>query len=203
MRSLLNYERSIFTTKEEVIDWLELYKISDYIIRPDLAVNCHGAVILHEYPEETLPVRFGIVAGDFDIGYSNLITLRGCPNTVGHRFSANKTAITNTDFCPNRIGCLIYAGADFSDNLGLTSICGLNATISYCKNYVDFSGCINIKSGGICTLCIDNLAWTYTTANMEMHQPMYMINTYQKRRDDIFECQNELISAGYEAYAQL
>ena len=62
--------------------WLKKYRIFyNYTINLDLTIDVDGNVNLHNYPDKELPdyIQFNIVKKTFDISFSNIISLRGCP----------------------------------------------------------------------------------------------------------------------------
>jgi len=69
-----------------------------YHIDDDLVVHTQGSVSVRRrgqvFPRNRLPIKFGVVGGDFDVVNSGLTTLENSPHTVGDTFmcSANQLA---------------------------------------------------------------------------------------------------------------
>ena len=71
------------TTREEVIQVCEKYRIENYTINNDLTIDVDGGVYLGEKDLKHLPLRFNYVSGDFSCYENKLKTLEGSPQTVG------------------------------------------------------------------------------------------------------------------------
>lgn len=69
--------------REDIIEWLTHYKIEHYVLRQDeqIIVDVHGSVDLShkKFKNHELPVQFGVVDGSFNIGFTNLKTMKGFP----------------------------------------------------------------------------------------------------------------------------
>ena len=92
MKHLTNYK--IFennspnfpTTKAEVIKACNRYGIGNYTINDDLSIDVDGDVGLNFKRLEYLPLRFNYVSGGFSCRRNILVSLEGCPQTVGENF---------------------------------------------------------------------------------------------------------------------
>ena len=83
-----NYNILEKTIKNLIIEWLNKYNIKNYNINNDLTINVNGNVDLYGYSESQLPdhIQFNEVNGYFNIGYSQIKTLKGCPKIVNGEF---------------------------------------------------------------------------------------------------------------------
>ena len=75
--------------KDELIkNWLGEHKIKNYTINDDWTIDVKGYVGLGWYKEEQLPdyIQFRKVSWDFYCMFSNLSSLKGCPEEVGGKF---------------------------------------------------------------------------------------------------------------------
>jgi hypothetical protein len=79
------------------------YGITNYTIDNGL-VNVNGNVYLKGYVLYELPVRFGIVTGDFNCSNNNLTTLKGSPKEVHGDFWCNYNNLTSLEGAPDLIG---------------------------------------------------------------------------------------------------
>ena len=65
----------------KIITWLNKHDINEYIINDDLTINVKGHVSLNYYNKKELPkyIQFNKVCGDFEICFSDIISLKGAP----------------------------------------------------------------------------------------------------------------------------
>ena len=65
----------------KIITWLNKYDINEYTINDDLTIDVKGHVGLYKYPNKELPkyIQFNRVDGDFEICFSDIISLKGVP----------------------------------------------------------------------------------------------------------------------------
>jgi hypothetical protein len=91
------------TTREEVIEVCEKYKIIDYTINDDLSIDVDGGVYLNRRYLEYLPLRFNYVNDYFNCSYNKLKTLEGCPQVVGGTFNCYFNKLKTLEGCPQTI----------------------------------------------------------------------------------------------------
>lgn len=112
-----------FNESKSVEDYISLWTKSwdDYTINPDGTVDVVGDVSTYLYPDDSLtelPIQFGAVTGNFDIGsLKNLTTLKGCPRAVGFFGCNGLKKITSLEGGPN----IVFGDFD----AGLTGIVNL------------------------------------------------------------------------------
>jgi len=95
------------TTRKEVIQVCNRYRIENYSINDDLSIGVDGGVYLHNLKLEYLPLKFNYVNGNFDCGYNELKTLEGSPQTVSGNFSCYSNELKSLE------GGLQTVGGDF------------------------------------------------------------------------------------------
>ena len=93
-----------------VENWLDLYGVKNYTINEDLSVDVNGDVDLFSSELIEIPVRFGVVSGNFDCFKNKLQSLKNCPIEVGGDFSCFNNELLNLDGCPIKVGGNFYCG---------------------------------------------------------------------------------------------
>ena len=144
------------------------------------------------------------IGGIFDCSYNkNLTSLEGCPQEGVTNFLCQKCNLTSLNGAPKKIG------GDFSchGNLKITSLAGIHKIIE------EIGGCLNVpdcvESNILGVLKIRNLQrFNFLIASGYERRKMLISNIINKylpnpSPSDIIDCQNELIDAGYEEYAEL
>lgn len=192
---LLN--ESFPTDKDEILEILTSLTIShrDCSIHPNGVVDVHSNVDISNKQLTSIPIQFGIVSGEFLCNRNKLTSLKGSP-TKCKAFYCDENELTALEFAPSTI----MGNFDFDNNY-ITSLIGINDIISEIHGEFHCEGYKQISSGGLGLLLIKNLQDIVLTFKDQEAQDI--INKYLGRPDDIFECQNELIEAGLEEYAQL
>lgn len=89
--------------KQEIQDWLDKYKISDYTINDDLTVDVNSDVNLFYKSINSFPIQFGVVKGDFMCSKNQLTSLKGCPREIHGNFDCSYNKLHNLEYCPNII----------------------------------------------------------------------------------------------------
>ena len=88
----------------KIITWLNKHDINEYTINDDLTIDVKGHVGLYKYPDKELPkyIQFNKIEGDFDICFSNIISLKGCPKEC-YRFGCyGCNSLTSLEGCPEK-----------------------------------------------------------------------------------------------------
>ena len=91
------------TTREEVIEVCNRYRINNYTINDDLSIDVEGHVNLAYKNLEYLPLRFNYVSGDFSCYDNKLKTLEGCPQTVSGSFDCSNNKLESLEGCPQTV----------------------------------------------------------------------------------------------------
>ena len=107
--------------REMIEKWLDEYNIRNYTIKDDLTIDVDGEVCLNtidlkEFPEY---IQFGVVKGDFDCSYNQLITLKGSPIEVKDNFYCHNNRLTSLEGAPKKVNVRFQC-----DNNQLTSLKG-------------------------------------------------------------------------------
>jgi hypothetical protein len=109
MKHLTNYKifennsSNFPTTKAEVIKACNTYDIRNYTINDDLSIDVDGDVYLTSINLEYLPLRFNYVSGYFSCSNNRLVSLKGCPRTVGGYFSCSNNRLVSLKGCPQTV----------------------------------------------------------------------------------------------------
>ena len=175
----------------EIERLLQKYKIKNYTVRKDGLVDVEGDIALGFYLFDKLPIKFDRVKGNFDLQFSKLETLEGSPQWVGEWFScAFCREIFSLQYSP------IYVNGFFNCNgcWNLESLDYLPKQINgilYLGDIPKVKDVLKIfKTKGITEIIHDN------------KQLEKIINKYLPKRD-MLNCQDELIEAGLEKYAEI
>ncbi len=133
------------------------------------------------------------VGGYFYCSRNKLTSLKGAPTFVGGDFNCPRNNITSLEGAPSSIG------GDFScPGNNITSLHNIHKHIKHIGSYADFNN-NPITSCVLGLLLIDGLTHVYIH-HIEVQK---IINKHLSGDRDVFACQEELIEAGYEDYAQL
>ena len=130
-------------TKEEIENILDKFKISNYEIVPNedhgFIVNINGNVKLVSKKLKILPVKFGVVTGDFMISHNRLTSLKGSPDIVGGVFDCSCNQLSDLKYSPKTVKSF------YCYNNNITSLVGMpEIKLSlYCQNnkLTSLNGC--------------------------------------------------------------
>ena len=132
------------------------------------------------------------IVGDFTCAGKSLISLEGAPRVVTGSFYCQRNYIDSLDHVPESMNYL-----NFYEN-ELESLHNIHKKIKHCtiggfeKN--------PIKSHVLGLLLIDGLTKIWFDDNWPL---VRIINKHLEGDRDVFACQEELIEAGFEDFAQL
>lgn len=87
----------------DIKKFLKSINVKKYDIRESMIVDVNQDVFIENKIKE-LPIRFGIVKGNFDCSYNDLTTLKGCPNIVEGFFDCSNNALTSLKYGPQIVG---------------------------------------------------------------------------------------------------
>jgi hypothetical protein len=136
------------------------------------------------------------VGGNFNCYNNKLTSLEGAPSSVGGNFNCYNNKLTSLEGAPSSVG-----GNFNCYNNNLTSLHNIHKQIKHIKHigrWVAFED-NPIKSHVLGLLLIDGL-YGVILDNREVSD---IINKHLKGERDVFACQEELIEAGFEEFAQL
>lgn len=204
--------------------WLKTHKIENFKIGEDGVIDVDGEVRLDELrmPKLPGPVKFGTVTGDFICSSTKLATLVGCPQHVGTSefggdFMTDYNEIASLEGGPRTVGgtysctgcenleSLQHAaekigGSVFAQNLPkVKNLQGIHKTIRHCSGIFDLTG-TKLESHVLGLLMIKGLQ----SVKMDNDKVATIINKHLAQPDrNAHECQEELIDAGFAAFAKL
>lgn len=134
----------------------------------------------------------GMATGNFICSFNQLTSLEGAPYAV-FDFTCNYNKLTSLEGCPKYINGTL----NISDNL-LSNLKDIHKHIQEVGQIIMLTG-NPLKSHVLGLLKIEELTSIIFSDNVKLER---IINKYLPE-GDIFECQQELIDAGFEEYAQL
>ena len=143
-----------------------------------------------------------LILGDFTCYDNHLVSLKGGPSRVEGYYTCSKNYLKDLD------GVASYMADAFNcEDNGLTSLHNIHNQIKFIGGSANFIR-NPIKSHVLGLLLINGLdevafesfaPW----ANKPRQQMNEIINKHLKNGRDVFACQEELIEAGFDEYAQL
>lgn len=133
------------------------------------------------------------INGLFLCHFNNLKTLKGGPTEVGGNYLAHNNSLISLEGAPSSVG------GNFSVIRNeLTSLHNIHKQIKHIGGFADFEE-NPIKSHILGLLLIDGIIAVY----LDNDKVQDIINKHLYGERDIFACQEELIEAGFEDFAQL
>lgn len=214
----------MFTTEKEIKAWLKQVKIKSYKIQKDLSIevrDCVDLSMLLTGPRaatnlKRLPVKFDVIHGFFDISNNHLETLEGCPNLVKGDFSCTNNSLTSLDGAPS----VVEGDVTIYGNNKITNLHDIHKIFKEISGIGDAGGSIgldekNIKGSILGLLMIKGLgmidshlpSWHKSNEGNPMHekpfQILYSFIPNEHGKQSVFDCQDQLIEAGFDDYAKL
>lgn len=118
----------MFSTQEQIIDWLKEVKVKNYIINDDLTVDVDDDVIFGGKQLYWIPVQFNKINGDFECDRNNLQSLKGCPVHVEGDFKCMRNIwLKSLKYSPKYIkGDFEFWGCAVSSLKGISEYVGEN-----------------------------------------------------------------------------
>jgi hypothetical protein len=219
LQDLYETPQKVFTTKEEVENWLRLKGADNYKIHDDLSVDLidlNRKFNLRTQSYAKLPVKFNKV-DCFFMTPSGLVTLEGMPRIMNNDLVILASYISSLEGCTETVnGYMRIKDANQIKNLkgGPKFVEGeywpLNAT-----KMTSFAGIAEEILGGFRFVINDpipmldllrvkglnslTLTATYNLGRLIKIMDHFIKQPYGNKR--IIECQSALIDAGYEAFA--
>ena len=138
----------------------------------------------------------------FECAHENIVSLYGCPKIV----KGDLDLVTNNIKVLTGISSKIYGHLWLSHN-PIESLKDIHKQIKYIKGKIFLRGC-PIKSHVLGLLSVDGLQGVniLNTDTSDLGRAMSIINKYLQKpfsTDRIYDCQDELIEADLEDYAQM
>ncbi len=91
------------SNKSSIKKICEEFKIKNYSINPDGTVNVDGDVDLSSLNLKRLPLRFGIVHGNFDCSKNKLTSLEGSPKEITKDFLCHENNLNSLKGGPKKV----------------------------------------------------------------------------------------------------
>lgn len=98
------FNSSYGLNEQEIEDWLLTHDIYKYKINNDGTVDIDGDVNLFNKQINIIPIKFGLVSGNFLLTNNNLESLKGCPNIVQGNFKCISNKIKTLEGSPIEVG---------------------------------------------------------------------------------------------------
>lgn len=191
-------------TEDQIVKWLKSEKISNYRINLDKTVSVDGTVNLFNHNLNNLPIKFDKVNGDFLVRHNLFANFKGFPNEIGGDLSVSHNK--NLKSFSGASG-IIVRGKVYMAETGIRSLEGVSDIFAgIYGNGVNFSLTqfeSDIKTGGMGLVLIDGVSIGNGQYMSSIAEPAKIITKYLGRPGDVFECQAELIEAGFERFATL
>jgi hypothetical protein len=134
---------------------------------------------------------FKVWDDELELDHKKLTSLEGCPEKVTDDFCCNNNYLTSLEGCPKEVKESFWCYRN-----RITDLHNIHKYIFSCR-YIDLRN-NPIKSHVLGLLKIKNLEYV----DLDNRKVQAIIVKYVPL-GDIFECQSELIEAGFEEYAQL
>ena len=94
--------------KIEIKKWLDSMNIKNYTINKNLTVDVDGNVDLSYENLTSIPVQFGKISGAFFCHNNELLSLTGCPSSVGGNFWCGNNYLKSLKDCPSSVGGVFW-----------------------------------------------------------------------------------------------
>jgi len=131
----------LYESFEDIDSICEKYGIQNYTINSDGVVDVDGNVYLFNSGLNKLPLKFGKVSGYFDCSLNKLISLEGCPESVGDYFYSFANKLTTLEGCPKSVGGNLTCRSNELTTLeGCSKSVGGNFSC-YHNNLITLKGC--------------------------------------------------------------
>lgn len=96
------------TQRDDIIEWLNSYRIYHYHIHDDLTIDVEQDVSLRAKSLSYLPIQFGQIKGFFDASYNQFKTLSGFPHRIEAIFNVSYNELSSLEGFPSYVGGDIY-----------------------------------------------------------------------------------------------
>ena len=210
--------------KAAIEKWLKSHNIENFKINEDGIIDVDGEARFDELRigKFPTPVKFGTVTGDFIVSSAELTVLAGCPQHVGTSefggdFMCDYNDVTTLEGGPRTVGgsysctgCQDLESLNhmaekigrtiFAQNLPkVKNLQGIHKIIKQCGGVFDLTG-TKLESHVLGLLMIKGLE----SVKMEPSGVADIINKHLKQPDrNAHDCQEDLIDAGFAAFAKL
>lgn len=195
-------DQPFMTDHDDIKEWLEEHDIYAYTISKTGEIDVGQNVDLSHKDINYFPVKFRKIHGYFDCSWNNLKSLRGAPDEATVFYCSSNPQLKSYEFMPAKIHIDFCCGGDAITSLADFDWSGIEIGETI------FLDSKKIIRGGLGLILIKgNISTIRNTSDYNdvnpLTQPFEIIQRYLGKPNDIFDCQNELIEAGFEEYAQL
>lgn len=90
--------------KNDILNWLNFYKISNYIIHPDMSVDVNDNVDISNKNLDFIPVNFNRIEGFFNCSHNNFSDLSSGPKIVIKTLACRFNKIKSLSNCHVQVG---------------------------------------------------------------------------------------------------
>lgn len=94
----------LFENFNDIDDICRKYDIKNYIINNDVTISVNDNVNFHDMNLDKIPLLFKHVDGYFNCSNNKLVTLEGCPESVGGSFNCSSNKLVTLNGCPKSVG---------------------------------------------------------------------------------------------------
>lgn len=187
---------AMLKTNDEICNWLDKMELTGYLVARG-HVDINRFVGLRSQKLTRIPVQFRHAKKGFDVAHNKLKSLLGSPTICDGNFMCQSNKLTTLEFVPSKI-----KGSMHCEDNNITSFEGISDLVQEIDGFVgaDFH---KIKSGGIGLMLIPGVKGFLMPNGTSLPDPFRIIEGYLQQPAKIFDCQNELIAAGFEEYAKL
>lgn len=221
---------SAATDTQKITKWLDDHKIQNFSIQADGSVNVgddktKAHVRLVHYDKDKLPVKFGVVTGDFICSIGELTTMENGPTETGGDCMVDHCRLESFAHMPVKVGgnCMVSGNENISSLEGLPREIGAGAKggslylehlpkITTLHNIHKVVRLLNgelhlnstpIKSNILGVMMIRGLTKIDGLQGGPLQKAQEIINSHLKGERDVHMCQEDLIQAGFEEAAEL
>jgi hypothetical protein len=99
----MKYIKKFNEGKKSIKDWCENLNIQKYTINSNGTVDVDYWVDIRQKDLDILPIKFGIITGEFNCQDNKLVTLKGCPRKIGGDFHCGWNQLTTLKYGPQYI----------------------------------------------------------------------------------------------------
>ena len=180
----------------------ELFESRDVLsLKRDFQDYFEGSFVIKHCKLESLKGSPSKVTLNFNCSSNELTDLEGGPKEVFGNFICEYCDLTSLKGAPKKIGSSLFVGHN-----NLTSLHNIHKQITHIGNTADFTN-NPIKSHVLGLLLIEGLDYVALSSHLTekniLHKVQDILIKHLQGDRDVFACQEELIEAGLEDYAQL
>lgn len=213
-----SYLTEAYDSKRSVIEWLDNHGIETYVAAEIEVVQVGDKWIVNSNSQDRvklsrlnllkLPIKFGKVTGDFDIEKNRLISFDNFPDEILGSLDCSRNKLKSLEGCPKVYGHVAFFGNPITSFHDVHK--HLQCNSEFYMNVEDIKDSIlgfllvkHLKKFIIVSITGDAITSSF---DKELSGPFDILNKYlpnTRGKEAVFECQSELIEAGFEQFAKL